>query len=85
MEQRIEKLNNSEHSGMKDPLPFPIEPLRAVPNTLHRKQVSKTSSNSGVNSRHTLPPAMPTTPENLQPFQSPLIRSPSRVDTIPFT
>ena len=33
MEQRIQKLNNSEQLGMEDSLPFPIEALRAAPTT----------------------------------------------------
>ena len=33
MEQRIQKLNNSEQPGMEDSLPFPIEALRAAPTT----------------------------------------------------
>ena len=31
MEQRIQKMNNPEQSGMDDSLPFPIEPLRTAP------------------------------------------------------
>ena len=71
MEQRLQKINNPEHSGMKDYLPFPIEPLRAAPVTLPQKWVSNTSSDSGVNSPHVLSPAMPTTSENSQPYLLP--------------
>ena len=66
-EYRIQKLSNSEQSGMEDSLPFPIEPLRATATLLPRKRVSFTSSNSGVNSTHVLSPAMPITPDILQP------------------
>ena len=59
MEQRIQKLNNSEQSSTEDSLPFPIEPLRIAPVTLPPKRVSNTSSDSGVNSPHVLSPAMP--------------------------
>ena len=58
MEQRIQKLNNPEQSGMEDCLPFPIEPLRTVPVTLPQKRFSKTSSESGAKSPHILTPAM---------------------------
>ena len=75
MEQRIQILNKFEQPGMADFLPFPIEPLRAVPTTFPRKRVSNTSSDSGVNSPHVLSPAMPVTPDNshnLQPYLMPL-------------
>ena len=76
MEQRIQKLNNSEQHGMEDSLLFPIEPLRTAPVTLPQKRVSNTSSDSGVNPPHVLSPAMPITPDNSQPY---LIPSTSRV------
>ena len=63
MEQRIQKINNPEESGMEDSLPFPIEPLRTAQVTLPQKRVSNTSSDSGVNSPHMLSPAMPITPD----------------------
>ena len=44
MEQRIQKLKNSEQPGMEDYLPFPIEPLRTAPVTLPGKRVSIISS-----------------------------------------
>ena len=67
MEQRIKNLNNSKQPGMDDSLAFPIEPLRTAPITLPRKRIINTSSDSGVNSTHVLSPAMPITPDNLQP------------------
>ena len=84
MEQRIQKLNNPEQSGMGDSLSFPIELLRAAPVTLPQKRVSKTSSHSGVNSPLVLSPAMPIAPENSQPC---LIPSTSRMNppSGPFT
>ena len=77
IEQRFQKLNNSEQPSMEDSLPFPIEPLRTAPVTLPQKRVSNTSSDSGVNSPHVLSPAMPTTPDNSQPR---LIPSTSRMN-----
>ena len=64
LEQRIQKINNSEQAGMEDSPPFPIEPLRTAPVTLPQKRVSNTSKDSGVNSPLVLSPAMPTTPDN---------------------
>ena len=75
MEQRIQKLNNFDHSGMEDSLPFPIEPLRTSPVTLPQKRVSNTNSDFGVNSPHVPSLAMPITPDNSQPY---LIPSTSR-------
>ena len=66
--KRIQKINNPELSGMEDSCPFPIEPLCTAPVTLPQKQVSNTSSDSGVNSPHVLSPAMPITPDNSQPI-----------------
>ena len=77
LEQRIQKINNPGQSSIEDFLPFPIEPLRTAPVTLPQKRVSKTSSDSGVNSPHVLSPAMPITPDNSQPH---LIPSTSRMD-----
>ena len=77
MEQRIQKLNNPEQSGMEDSLPFPIEPLRTAPITLPPKRVSKTSSDFGVNSPRVLSPAMPTTLNISQPY---LVLSTSRMN-----
>ena len=54
IEQRIQKLNNSEQGSMEDSLLFPIEPLRTAPITLPQKRVSNTSSGSEVNSPHVL-------------------------------
>ena len=59
MEQRIQKINNPGQSGMKESLPFPIEPLRTTAVPVPQKRVSNTSSDSGVNSPHALSPAMP--------------------------
>ena len=67
MEQRIQKINNPEQSGMEDSLPFPIEPLRTAPVPLPQKRVSNISSDSGVNPPHALSPATPITPDNFQP------------------
>ena len=78
MEQRIQKINNPGQSGMEESLPFPIEPLRTAPVPLPQKRVSNTSSDSGVNSPHVLPPAMPITPNNSQPH---LIPSTSRMNS----
>ena len=64
MEQRIQKINYPEQSGMEGSFPFPIEPLRTAPGTLPPKRFSNTSSDSGVNSPHTLSPAMPVTPDS---------------------
>ena len=77
MEQRIQKINTPEQSGMEDPLPFPIEPLRAIPVTLPQKRVSNTSSDSGINSTHVLSPAMPVTPVIHSPI---LYHHPSRMN-----
>ena len=84
MEQRIQKLNNPEQSGMEDSLPFLIEPFRTAPVTLRPKRVSITSSDSGVNSPRVISPAMPITPDNSQPY---FIPSPSRMNhpSGPFT
>ena len=71
VEQRIQKINNPEQSGMEDSLPFPIEPLHTAPVILPQKRVSNTSSDSGVNFPHVLSPAMPLTPENSQPHVIP--------------
>ena len=60
-------LNNPEQPGMENPLPFLIEPLRAAPTTLPRKQVSSTSSDSGFSCLHVLSPEMPVTPDDSQP------------------
>ena len=76
MEQRIQKMNNPGQLGMEDPLPFPVEPFRASPVTLPLKQVSNTSSDSGVDPPHVLSPAMPITPDISQPH---LIPSTSRM------
>ena len=77
MEQRFQKINNPAHSGMEDSPPFPFEHLRTVPVTLPQKRVSNTSSDSGVNSPHVLPPAMPITPDNSQSY---LVPSTSRTN-----
>ena len=69
-EQRIEKLNKTKKLGLEDSLPFPTEPLRAAPNIIPRKRVSKTSSDSG-DSPHVLSPATPVTPDNSQPYVKP--------------
>ena len=71
MEQRTQKLKNTEPSGMEDSLPFPIEPLHTAPVTLPPKRVSNTSSDSGVNSPHVLSPTMPLNPDNSQPYLVP--------------
>ena len=68
MEQRIQKLNNSEQPSMEDSLPFPIEPHSTAPVALPQKRVNSTSSDSGVNSPHVLPPERPNTPVNSQPY-----------------
>ena len=68
MEQRIQKLNNSEQPSMEDFLPFPIEPFRTAPVKLPQKRVSNTSSDSGVNSPHVLSPATPLTPDNSKSY-----------------
>ena len=67
MEQRIQKLNNPEQSGMEDSLPFPIEPFSTAPVTLPQKGVSNTSSYSRVNSLHVQSPALALTPDDSQP------------------
>ena len=77
MEQRIQKKNNLRQSRMDESLPFPIEPLRTAPVSLPEKRVSKTSSDSEVNSPHVLSTAMPTTPDNSRPH---LIPSTSRMN-----
>ena len=77
MVQRIQKLSNSEPPSTEDSLPFFIEPLRTAPVTLPQKGVSKTSSDSGVNSPHVLSPAMPITLDNSQPL---LVASTSRTN-----
>ena len=71
MEQRIQKINNPEQSGMEDSLPYPIEPLRTAPVTFPQKRISSTSNDSGVNSPLVLSPAMPITPDNFQPHLLP--------------
>ena len=76
MEQRGQKINNPEKSGMEDSLPFPIEPLLTAPVTLPQKRVSNTSSDSGVNSPQALSLAMPKTQDYSQPH---LIPSTSRM------
>ena len=51
MEQRIQKLNNPEQSGMEVSLPFGTEPLRTTaPVTLPGERVSFTSSDFRVKS-----------------------------------
>ena len=71
MEQRMQKMNNPEQSGVEDSFPFPIDSIRTAPVTLPQKRVSKTSSYSGVNSPHVLSPAMPIPPDNSQPHLLP--------------
>ena len=71
MEQRFQKLNNFEKPSMEDSFPFSIEPLRTAQVTLAQKGVSNTCSDSGFNSSHVLSPAMPITPDNLQPYLVP--------------
>ena len=71
MEQRIQKLNNSEQPSMQDSLPFTIEPLRTAPVTLPQKRVSNTSRDSEVNSPQSLSPAMPITPDHSQLYPVP--------------
>ena len=71
MEQRFQKINSPGQSSMKDSLPFPIEPLRTAPVALPQKRVSKTSSDSGVNSPQVLSPAMLVTLDNSQPYLIP--------------
>ena len=71
IEQRYQKLNNSEQHSMEDFLPFPIEPLRTAVVTLLPKQVSNTSSDPGVNCPHVLSPAVPITPDNSQSYPIP--------------
>ena len=71
MEQRKQKLDNSEQLSMENSLPIPIEPIRTAPVTIPPKRVSKTSSVSGVTSPHFISPAMPITPDNLQPYLVP--------------
>ena len=77
MEQRIQKLNNSQQSSMEDSVSFPIESTAAAPVTLPRKRVSIISSVSGVNSPHVLSLATPIIPNISQPY---LIPSISRVN-----
>ena len=62
MEQRNQKLNNPEQSGMENSLPFPIEPV-----TRPQKRLVNTSSDSGVNSLDVLSPTRPITPDISQP------------------
>ena len=64
MEQRVQKTNSPDEFCTENSLPFPIEPLRTALATLLQKRVSKTSSDSGVNSPHVLSPVMPITPDN---------------------
>ena len=71
MDQRIQKTNNPEQSGMEDSLPFPIQPLRTAPVPLPQKRASNTSSDSGIHSPHVLSPAMPISPDNSQPHLIP--------------
>ena len=71
MEQGIQKLNNTKQPSMEDSLPFPIELLRAAPDTLPPKRVSNTSSDSGVNSPHVLSPTMPITLDKSKPHLTP--------------
>ena len=78
MEQRIQKLNDSEQASKEDSLPYPIESLRTAPVTLPLKRVSNTSSDSGVNSPHDLSAAIPVTPDNLHNFQPYLMPLKSR-------
>ena len=77
MEQWIQKLHNSEQTGTEDCFPFPIVPHRSAPTTFPKKRVSNTSSDSGVNSPQVLLPAMPVTPDILQPY---IMQSTSRLD-----
>ena len=66
IEQRLQKINNPEQSGMEDSRPFPIEPPRTAPVPLPQKRVSNTSSDSGIISPHVLSPAIAMTPDNSQ-------------------
>ena len=77
MEQRFQKTNNPERSGMEGSFPVPIAPLRTVLVTLPPKRVSNTSIDSGINSPHVLSPEMPVTPNH---SQSNLIPSTSRMN-----
>ena len=71
IEQRIQKLNNSELPDREDSFPFPIDPLGTAPVTLPQKRVSNTSSDSGINSPHVLSPATSVTPYLPQPYVIP--------------
>ena len=77
MEQRTQKLSNFEQPSMENSLPFPIEPLRTALATLPQKRVSNTSTDCGVNFPLVLSPAMPKTPDKLQPY---LVPSTSRMN-----
>ena len=85
MEQRIQKINNPEQSGMEDSLPVPTEHFRTAPVTLPPKRVSNHSSDSGVNSPRVLLPSMPIIPDNSQPYLIPstLRMNPPRVTLTP--
>ena len=78
MEQRTEKSNNFQQPNKEDSLPTLIEPLRTVLVTCPQKRVSHPSSDSGVNSPHSLSPAMPITPDITRPY---LIPSTSRTNS----
>ena len=71
MGQMFQKLNNSEHFVMEDSLPLPIEPLLTVPTAVPQKQISNTSSDSGLDSPNVLSKAMPVTPDYSQPYLMP--------------
>ena len=72
MEQRNHKISNPGQSGMEDPLPFPIEPLRTAPVKLPQNRVSNTSNDTRrVNSPLVLSAATPITPDNSQPHPMP--------------
>ena len=79
MEQGIQKLNNPEQLRMEDSLPFPRQPLRAVPTALPKKGIRNTSSGYGVTSPHALSPPMPVTPDSFKFFETCLMSLTSRM------
>ena len=52
---------------MEDSPPFPLELFRTAPGTLPQKRVSSTGSDSVINYPLVLSPAIPISPDNLQP------------------
>ena len=81
VEQRMQKIDDTEQPGIENTLPFPFEPLRTTLTTFPRNQISSTGIDSGVNSPLVLSPAMPVTPDSSHTPPPYLMPSTTRLKT----